>query len=162
MKKNNDITIWSLGDIARAITEKRTGFNIVSIRSSDAPTGTYDDFEKHRHNYRDIIIECFDDLRFPEEGFITPSHEHIRRILKWAKGKERIAVHCTAGISRSSAVAYLIACQRVSPKKAVKILDPAKHCPNKIVLEIGKEIFKDESICTEYAEWFEKSYVNFP
>jgi len=156
-----DITIWSLGNIARTITEVPTVFNIVSIRSSNIPQKEYGAFEKYRRNYKDITIEFFDDIRIPVDGHITPSQESIGRILKWAEKRKHIAVHCTAGISRSSAIAYLIACQRTSPKHAVKILDPAKHSPNLLILNLGAEILGNKSVSTEYVKWFEKAFSRF-
>ena len=158
MKKNIDITIWNFEDLARQIKEHPTGFNIVSIRSSDLPQSKFDVFTECSSNYEDMTVECFDDITAPRDGYIVPTQEHIRRILKWAMDKERIAVHCTAGISRSSAIAYLIACHRSSPKQALKVLDPEKHSPNRLILYLGMEILGDESVMTEFAEWFKRSY----
>lgn len=158
MKKNTDITIWSLREIAGLIREKPTDLNIVSIRSTDISPATYDVFEECRSNYGNIIVEYFDDIRIPQDGFTAPAKEQIMRILKWAMDKEHIAVHCTAGISRSSAIAYLIACHRSSPKEALKILDPMKHSPNRLILYLGMEALGDKTVMSEYMFWFDRSY----
>jgi len=158
MKKDIDITIWNFEELTRQIMEKPTGFNIVSIRSSDLPQTKFAVFSEFSNNYEDITVECFDDITAPRDGYIVPTHEHIRRILKWAMDRERIAVHCTAGISRSSAIAYLIACHRSSPKQALKVLNPLKHSPNRLILYLGMEVLGDESVMTEFAEWFKRSY----
>lgn len=158
MKKNTDITIWSLREIAGLIKEKPTDLNIVSIRSTEIPQATYDIFEEYRNNYENIIVEYFDDIRFPQEGFTIPAKEHVMRILKWAVDKEHIAVHCTAGISRSSAIAYVIACQKSSPKEALKILDPMKHGPNHLILKLGMEVLGDKTVMSEYMFWFDRTY----
>jgi predicted protein tyrosine phosphatase len=162
MKKNNDITIWSLREITRLVKEKQTSLNIVSIRSTDLPHDTYDDFDECHNNYGDVIIECFDDIVAPQDGYTVPTKEHIIRILKWAMSKELIAVHCTAGVSRSSAIAYLISCHRSSPKEALKILDPMKHSPNRLILYLGMEVLGDESVMSEYLAWFDRSYGHLP
>lgn len=158
MKKNTDITIWSLREISALIREKPTDLNIVSIRSTEIPQATYDVFEECRSNYGNIIVEYFDDIQIPQDGFIVPAKEQIMRILKWAMDKEHIAVHCTAGISRSSAIAYLIACHRSSPKEALKILDPMKHSPNRLILYLGMEALGDKTVMSEYMFWFDRSY----
>ena len=158
MKKNTDITIWSLREISALIREKPTDLNIVSIRSTEIPQATYDVFEECRSNYGNIIVEYFDDIQIPQDGFIVPAKEQIMRILKWAMDKEHIAVHCTAGISRSSAIAYLIACHRSSPKQALKILDPMKHSPNRLILHLGMEVLGDKAVMSEYMFWFDRSY----
>ncbi len=158
MKNNTDITIWSIKEISRLLKEKKTGFNIVSIRSTDLSQDTYDVFDEFRNNYEDITMEWFDDIRAPQKGLTVPNEEHISRILKWAISKEHIAVHCTEGISRSSAIAYLIACQRSSPEEALKILDPMKHGPNRLILKLGMEVLGDKTVMSEYMFWFDRSY----
>ncbi|HCE46440.1 MAG TPA: hypothetical protein DET40_23090 [Lentisphaeria bacterium] len=145
--------------MADLIRRNPTGLNIVSIRSSRLPDSEYAFFDEFRANYKDIIIEKFDDIKVPEEGWIVPELEHVRRILGWAEERENIAVHCTAGISRSSAIAYLIACQRSSPKQAVKVLDPAKHAPNRLIIKLGMDVLGDEAVMLEYIKWFKSHPV---
>lgn len=161
MKKSTDIKILGLREITCLLREKKTDFNIVSIRSTELPQTTYDAFDECRGNYEDIIIECFDDIISPQVGYTVPTEEHVRRILKWAMSREQLAVHCTAGVSRSSAIAYLIACQRSSPKEALKILDPMKHSPNRLILYLGAEVLGNEEIMLEYMFWFNRSYGRF-
>lgn len=52
------------------------------------------------------------DLPEPQEGFVAPSPEHVTAILDFARAWDRNApmvVHCYAGISRSTAAAFVIA-----------------------------------------------------
>lgn len=54
----------------------------------------------------------FNDIAMPMEGMTLPGEEHVRAILDFARGWDREApmiVHCFAGISRSTASAYMIA-----------------------------------------------------
>ncbi|GAB4349544.1 MAG: tyrosine phosphatase family protein [Oricola sp.] len=54
----------------------------------------------------------FNDIAMPIEGMTPPGEEHVRAILDFARGWDRAApmiVHCFAGISRSTASAYMIA-----------------------------------------------------
>lgn len=160
MKKNTEITIWSLKGITCLIREMPTAYNIISIRNSDMAQPEYEVFDKFRPNYAGIITEYFDDIVTPQDGFTAPTQEDISRILKWAMDKELIAVHCGAGISRSSAIAYLIACHRSSPKEALKVLDPMKHSPNRLILYIGMEVLGDKAVMSEYMGWFDRSYAH--
>jgi predicted protein tyrosine phosphatase len=55
----------------------------------------------------------FHDITTPSAGHIAPSEEHVAAILGFAERWPRtapIVVHCHAGISRSTAAAYMIAC----------------------------------------------------
>ncbi len=160
-KKNSDITIWGLGEISRRLAVGPADFNIVSIRSSCLSPSEYDAFEKYRSNYNGIIVEHFDDIQSPEPGWIVPGREHIQRILGWTLGMSKIAVHCTAGISRSPAVAYLIACQRSPPREALQVLDPMMHFPNRLIISLGAEAMGDESILSEYNRWYRDEYRIF-
>lgn len=156
-KKKDEIEIFSLEAIADLIARKRTGYNIVSIRNSNFPDSYYSVFKKYRRNYKDIHVQVFDDIESPMDELELVTPEQIMMILAWAKDKERIVVHCAAGISRSSAVAYLIACSRMPPSEAIRMIDPDRHCPNDLVLFHGIKILNDISIYTEYMKWIRKA-----
>ena len=54
-----------------------------------------------------------DDITDPAEGFVAPSSHHIAQVLAFVRGWNReapLVVHCFAGISRSTASAFLAAC----------------------------------------------------
>jgi Predicted protein tyrosine phosphatase len=64
---------------------------------------------------RQLVIE-FSDITEPMPGHILASHEHMQQILDFGRSWNRKApllVHCFAGISRSTAAAYAIACDLV-------------------------------------------------
>jgi predicted protein tyrosine phosphatase len=54
-----------------------------------------------------------DDITEHMSGFVAPSERHIEKVLGFVRGWDRAApmvVHCYAGISRSSASAFIAAC----------------------------------------------------
>ena len=54
-----------------------------------------------------------DDITEQMDGFMAPSDAHIERVLAFVRGWDRSApmvVHCYAGISRSTAGAFVAAC----------------------------------------------------
>jgi predicted protein tyrosine phosphatase len=54
-----------------------------------------------------------DDIAEPVDGMIVPSEEHVERLVTFAKRWDRaqpMVVHCFAGISRSTAAAFISAC----------------------------------------------------
>ncbi len=60
----------------------------------------------------DHLHLAFHDILREQEGYIAPSGKHIEAILAFAKRWDRqrpLLVHCFAGISRSTAAAYIIA-----------------------------------------------------
>jgi predicted protein tyrosine phosphatase len=59
------------------------------------------------------LILGMDDIVAPMDGYIPPGDDHISRLIDFARGWDRakpMVVHCYAGISRSTAGAYVAAC----------------------------------------------------
>jgi predicted protein tyrosine phosphatase len=59
------------------------------------------------------LILGMDDITGPLDGYIAPADEHVTRLLDFVRGWDRAAplvIHCYAGISRSTAGAYVAAC----------------------------------------------------
>jgi protein-tyrosine phosphatase len=79
----------------------------------------------------------------------SPTYLNVKNILDWTKDKcnENIIVHCTMGISRSSAIAYLINYQRLQiASHAIELLDPKRHAPNKLICRHGVTYFGNTEI----------------
>ena len=56
-----------------------------------------------------------DDITEDIDGFVAPSEQHIEKVLAFVRSWDRgapMVVHCYAGISRSTASAFAIACER--------------------------------------------------
>ena len=149
------IMIASLLEVVKNIDFiKRLDTNLVSIRDTN-----------HSHYYdvidnaglKNLLVVQFDDL--VEEIKIEyrdsykehpPSENDIKMILEWAKQKmsennKDFIVQCTAGVSRSSAVAILIQYLQ-DPSQALKVINPIFHSPNEKVLEIGEKLLNTKDI----------------
>ena len=53
------------------------------------------------------------DIREPMDGHVTPGEEHVSNLISFLKGWDPdgpLLVHCWAGISRSTATAFIAAC----------------------------------------------------
>ncbi len=60
----------------------------------------------------DHLFLGFNDIVEPVEGMVAPAEHHVHEIIRWAREWDRKApmvVHCYAGISRSTAAAYISA-----------------------------------------------------
>ena len=156
MEQKFNNAIYSLDGVFEVIRKRKTNWDIVSIRDSGCP-GVYGVFDIYHENFNSIICEEFDDIESPDDELKVVTRAKITRILKWAKGKNNIVVHCTAGISRSSAIAYLIACSRMPASEAIKILNPNIHSPNTLVVFHGIKILKDMTIYEHYKKWLRKA-----
>ena len=59
------------------------------------------------------LILGMDDITMPMDGYVIPADEHVTRLIAFVRGWDRakpMVVHCYAGISRSTAGAYVAAC----------------------------------------------------
>ena len=66
------------------------------------------------------LVISMDDITMPADGFVAPQSEHVEQILDFGHRWDRAAplvIHCYAGISRSTASAFAIACA-LNPKRA--------------------------------------------
>ena len=65
------------------------------------------------------LILSMDDIVAPMEGYEAPAETHVERLIDFVGGWNRSAplvVHCYAGISRSTAGAFITACA-LNPKR---------------------------------------------
>lgn len=133
---------------------KRNDINLISIRDVE-----------HNNNYdiidgaglKNILVVQFDDLveDIPNElkgQYLQhpPSENDIKTILEWAKQKmaennNGFIVQCTAGVSRSAAVAILVKYLE-DPTKALSVINPFIHSPNEKVLELGEKLLNTKDI----------------
>jgi predicted protein tyrosine phosphatase len=59
------------------------------------------------------LILGMDDICEPLDGYIIPCDDHVSRLIDFVRGWDRrspLVVHCFAGISRSTAGAFVAAC----------------------------------------------------
>jgi predicted protein tyrosine phosphatase len=82
--------------------------HIVSLISRLYPVECPQSIETGRHLWLEI-----DDICAPLDGYILPERHHVERLLEFVRGwncAQPLVVHCHAGISRSSAAAFVAAC----------------------------------------------------
>jgi predicted protein tyrosine phosphatase len=88
------------------------------------------------------------DIAEPREGLIAPDAGTVERILDFSRGWDAgspMAVHCWAGISRSTATAFTIACARNPHADELKIAlamrQAAPHAlPNRRIVALADEV----------------------
>jgi len=99
--------------------------------------------ERHlRINVHDIVE--------PAEGAIVPASDHIADLLDFARSwdrKDPFLVHCWAGISRSTAAAYIVMCDIRGPghEEAIarELRENAPHAqPNRLMIRHADELLQ--------------------
>ena len=89
-----------------------------------------------------------DDINEPADGFTAPSHEHVERALAFIRKWNRAApmvIHCYAGISRSTASAFMAACalnphrDETSIARQIRSASPSAY-PNRLIVTLADEV----------------------
>jgi len=116
-------------------------------------------------------IERCHDIREDLEPWITPQKEQFQRILDFSKDftvDDKILVHCSAGISRSTAVGVMILIQHglTEEEAFAKIYSVRPHMyPNSLILLYADELLNRDGKLIEYfRNWCENKKtdpVNF-
>ena len=94
------------------------------------------------------LILSVDDIASPLDGFVAPAVEHVAELLKFVRGWDRgapLVVHCYAGISRSTAGAFIAACalnplrDESAIAQAIRNSSPTAM-PNALLVSIADEL----------------------
>ncbi len=92
------------------------------------------------------LVLRFNDIAEPREGLVAPDAAVIERLLAFADaaGEGTLLIHCFAGVSRSPAAAYLLACRRAAPGEegrlahALRAASP-EATPNPLMVALADE-----------------------
>ena len=86
--------------------------HLISLASPGHVDALLADTPPHRLDLR------FNDIAEPREGLTPPSETDVAALLAFAEswdGTRSLLIHCWAGISRSTAAAYAVACAKSAP-----------------------------------------------
>jgi predicted protein tyrosine phosphatase len=94
------------------------------------------------------LLLAVDDISLPLEGYTAPATEHVEALLRFVRDWDRatpLVIHCFAGISRSTAGAFVTVCalnprrDEVEIAQALRIASPTAT-PNARIVEIGDRL----------------------
>ncbi|MTH96171.1 tyrosine phosphatase family protein [Roseibium sp. RKSG952] len=99
--------VCSLSRLQETVDKTRAS-HLVTLISGETEVARPERISPDRH----LFLE-FNDIVTPVEGMTAPGEEHVVRLIRFAGGWDRqspMVIHCWAGISRSTAGAYITAC----------------------------------------------------
>lgn len=91
------------------------------------------------------LLVAMDDINEPAEGFVAPCEAHIDRVLTFVRNWDRnapLVVHCFAGISRSTASAFMTACalnphrDEIAIARQIRRASPSAF-PNRLIVSLA-------------------------
>jgi predicted protein tyrosine phosphatase len=160
-----NIQICSLAELCNKLkTEEYLDTSIVSIRDTTREfVNAYNFLDNKTLQYRELFHTYFDDAWCNihiKYGYKILKSYQLFNILKWAENKSNFCIQCTSGISRSPAIAYLIACKEMSPQKAMSLLNPEIHKPNPLIVKLGAKILDNYEIEKVWKKNFQINDIN--
>jgi predicted protein tyrosine phosphatase len=128
-----------------AVAASLDGFDLLTLLSPTHGAVDWSGLSPNRH-----LLVSFHDIVEPAPGLVAPDANAMRQVLDFgdaARGRP-LLVHCWAGISRSSAAAYVIACDR-NPGFEDEIADELRRrspvvTPNKLMVHLADELLGRE------------------
>ncbi|WP_102957827.1 tyrosine phosphatase family protein [Mangrovicella endophytica] len=90
-----------------ATVAEHGALDLVTLINAETPVARPETIEATRH-----LFLGFNDIAEPVEGLTPPGEDHLDQLLDFGRRWDRrkpLAIHCWAGISRSTAAAYILA-----------------------------------------------------
>ncbi len=134
------ILITPLSAMPEAI-KRHAPSHMISLLSADYMIATPDGFAAERHLR--LSLHDIDD----PNGNQAPAREHVDRLIAFGRdwdARAPMLVHCWAGVSRSTASAYTVLCDRAGPGSereiAQALRERAPHAqPNRLIVRLADD-----------------------
>jgi predicted protein tyrosine phosphatase len=138
------IHVCSLARLYATVEETRARHIVTLLRLTDRVTRpSHIAPENH-------LVLAVDDIVEAQEGYTAPAEDHVRRLIAFVGEWDRAApmvVHCFAGISRSTAGAYVAACALNPERDELEIAQRIRRAsrtaqPNARIVGIADRLLK--------------------
>ncbi len=144
-----ELKIFGHKELERFVEGHSKQYDIIYYTPSEWPELKF--VQQHALESLHLPVDDIDHYKF--DDFVAPRAYHIQSALDFAKGRKKLLVCCRAGVCRSSATAYIAACQAVGSDAALGFLDPEKHRPNRLIVYLGACILDDREVWRNYVKW---------
>jgi predicted protein tyrosine phosphatase len=137
-----------------SITTRLHSYDLLTLLSPDTPPADWRAFACERH-----VRLAFHDIVEPMPGFVAPDRDIVQAVLDFGRHGEpqrALLIHCWAGISRSSAAAFVIACDR-NPGFERDIASELRRrapsaTPNRLMVRLADELLERHGRMVEAVE----------
>ena len=147
---NDHIHVSSLNALA-GVAARLTSFDLLTLLSPGHPETDWRGLNCHRH-----VRLAFHDIVEPLPDLVAPDHDLIRAVLDFGRAHQPehpLLIHCWAGISRSSAATFAIACDRnpgFEREIAVELRRRAPSVtPNRLMVRLADDLLQADGRLVE-------------
>jgi predicted protein tyrosine phosphatase len=127
-------------------TVRRSGAaSLVTLINDGTRVARPETIDQGRH-----LFVAMSDIVVAEDGHILPAEAHVEALLAFLEGWDRrkaIVIHCFAGVSRSTAAAYIAACALCQDRcefelaRELRAKSPTAT-PNRLLIEIADRLLQ--------------------
>jgi predicted protein tyrosine phosphatase len=136
------LIVCGLSEVERLIAERRPS-HLITLLDPASMIETPAGLAAQRH-----LRVGVNDIAEPMEGLVLPGERVVSDLIAFARDWDEAApmlIHCWAGISRSTAAAFTIACERSAPGKEADIAralrEAAPHAyPNRRIVALADDL----------------------
>jgi predicted protein tyrosine phosphatase len=137
-----------------SVTARLHRYDLLTLLSPDYPETDWSALACDRH-----VQLAFHDIAEPRPGLTAPDRDMMQAVLDFGRNRgepRTLLIHCWAGISRSSAAAYAIACDRnpgFERDIAVELRRRAPSAtPNRLMVRLADELLQRDGQMVEAIE----------
>src|SRR3954453_17799975 len=136
--------VCSLARVAEMV--RATGArSLVTLLNVETLVSRPPEIDPHRH-----LFIGMSDISEPLDGHVLPAEQHVRQVIAFARAWDRnepLVIHCHAGVSRSTAAAFIIACALAPARPEIEIADAIRRAshtatPNRRIVAIADAMLK--------------------
>src|SRR5215813_4986199 len=106
------------------------------------------------------LVLGMDDITEPLTGYVAPADDHVTKLIAFARGWDRrkpLVIHCYAGISRSTAGAFVAACALNPQRDELSIAQALRRAsttaaPNLRIVSLADRVLGREGRMTSAIE----------
>jgi predicted protein tyrosine phosphatase len=136
------LIVCGLSEVERLVAERRPS-HLITLLDPASMIETPAGLAAQRH-----LRVGVNDIAEPMEGLVLPGERVVSDLIAFARDWDEAApmlIHCWAGISRSTAAAFTIACERSAPGKEAAIAralrEAAPHAyPNRRIVALADDL----------------------
>ena len=118
------IIVCSLARLQETVGKSRARHVVTLVRDEELIRREHEGLRGHGIKPEDHLWLKMDDIADEMDGMIAPSEKHVERLVtflgRWDRAQPMV-VHCYAGISRSTAAAFIAACALSPARTEIEI-----------------------------------------
>jgi predicted protein tyrosine phosphatase len=136
------IYVCPLSGVTQTVTSAKAG-RLITLINAATPVERPAAIAPERH-----LFLAVNDIVEPIEGLITPQADHVQQLLDFVSDWDRrqpIVIHCFAGISRSTAAAFITVCALAQDRDEFEVARTLRAAsayayPNRLLVRLGDEL----------------------